>query len=144
VLLPSVLAACAPPAFGPTSTGGATKPAAAGGSALPNYLPLQGGPKPDYASAGQQYEDGWDNYPSPPVKSWTKAPPGTGSTINVLGQAFNPPATPYDQNPAWQEVKKRLNANVQFTVVPIADYPAKLGTTMASDDLPDLMLFPGD
>jgi putative aldouronate transport system substrate-binding protein len=61
----------------------------------------------------------------------------------VLSQAFNPPATPYDQNPAWQEVNKRLNANVQFTVVPIGDYPAKLGTTMASEDLPDLMLFPG-
>jgi putative aldouronate transport system substrate-binding protein len=140
VLLPGLLAACAAPA--PTA-GGASATSAATASALPTFIPLQGGPKPDYPSAGQQYEDGWDNYPSPPVKSWTKAPPGTGAVITVLSQAFNPPATPFDQNTAWQEVNKRLNANVQFTVVPIGDYPAKLGTTMASEDLPDLMLFPG-
>ena len=33
------------------------------------------------ASAGQQYEDGWDNYPVNPIKSWTKAPPGEGSVV---------------------------------------------------------------
>jgi putative aldouronate transport system substrate-binding protein len=144
VVLPGLLAACAAPA--PTANpaaGGAPAASTLSASVLPSYVPLQGGPKPDYPSAGQQYEDGWDNYPTPPVKSWTKAPPGSGGVINVLGQAFNPPATPFDQNAAWQEVNKRLNANVQFTVVPIGDYPAKLGTTMASEDLPDLMLFPG-
>lgn len=116
---------------------------AAAANVLPNFIPLQGGAGPDYASAGQQYEDGWDTYPSPPAKSWTREAPGTGAVLNVLGQAFNPPATPFERNPAWQEVNKRLNANVHFTVVPIGDYPAKLGTTMAGNDLPDLMLFPG-
>jgi putative aldouronate transport system substrate-binding protein len=104
---------------------------------------LQGGPKPDYASAGQQYEDGWDLYPAQPAKAWTKAPPGAGSTINAISNSFNPPSTPFDQNPAWQEVNKQLNATVQFNVIPPADYAAKIGTVMAGDDLPDIMLFPG-
>ena len=153
VILPGLLAACTPAAPAtPTSAPGApTKPTPAGAAVapakpsgvLPTYIPLQGGPKPDYASAGEQYEDGWDNYPSPAMKSWTKEPPGSGGTITALSNGFNPPATPYDQNSAWQAVNKALNANVVFNIVAPADYPAKMGTTMAGDDLPDLMLFPG-
>jgi putative aldouronate transport system substrate-binding protein len=145
VFLPGLLAACtapAPPA--PTASAGAAAGAASKpGSVLPTFVPLQGGPKPDHASAGQQYEDGWDLYPFPPIKAWTKAPPGAGSTVSVFSNAFNPPSTPYDQNPAWQEINKQLNANVQFTVVAPGDYAAKMGTVMAGDDLPDVMLFPG-
>jgi putative aldouronate transport system substrate-binding protein len=142
-LTPGLLAACtavAPPSS-PTTAAGAA--AAKPSSVLPSFVPLQGGPKPDYASAGQQYEDGWDNYPTSPIKAWTKAPPGSGSTINALSNGFNPPSTPYDQNPAWQEVNKQLNANVQFNVVQPVDYPTKLATVMAGGDLPDVMLFPG-
>jgi putative aldouronate transport system substrate-binding protein len=143
VVLPGLLAACSAPA--PPASPATAVPAAAAkpGSVLPTFVPLQGGPKPDYASAGQQYEDGWDLYPARPIKAWTKAPPGSGSTVSVMSNAFNPPSTPYDQNPAWQEVNKQLNATVQFTIVPPVDYPAKMGTVMASDDLPDVMLFPG-
>jgi len=68
---------------------------------------------------------------------------GMGGTITALSNAYNPPATPFDQNQAWQEINKQLNATVQFNVVAPADYPAKMGTTMAGNDLPDLMLFPG-
>jgi putative aldouronate transport system substrate-binding protein len=145
VLLPGLLAACTAPAPpSPTAAaaaagGAVTKP----GNVLPTFVPLQGGPKPDYASAGQQYEDGWDLYPAKPIKAWTKAPPGAGGTVNVFSNAFNPPSTPYDQNPAWQEIDKQLNATVQFTVVAPGDYAAKMGTVMAGDDLPDVMLFPG-
>jgi putative aldouronate transport system substrate-binding protein len=141
-LTPGVLAACAAPAppSSPTSAAAAsTKP----GSVLPTFVPLQGGPKPDYASAGQQYEDGWDNYPTNPIKAWTKAPPGGGGTITALTNGFNPPSTPFDSNPAWQEVNRQLNATVQFNVVQPVDYPTKLATVMAGDDLPDVMLFPG-
>jgi putative aldouronate transport system substrate-binding protein len=144
MVLPGLLAACAPavPTASPTP---AAQPAGAlkAGSVLPTFVPLQGGPKPDYASAGQQYEDGWDLYPAKPIKAWTKAPPGAGGTVNVISNAFNPPSTPLDQNPAWQEVDKQLNATVQFNIVPPVDYPAKIGTVMAGDDLPDVMLFPG-
>ena len=140
-LTPGLLAACAAPAppSSPTASGTTAKP----GSVLPTFVPLQGGPKPDYPSAGQQYEDGWDNYPTNPIKAWTKSPPGTGGTVTALSNGFNPPSTPYDQNPAWQEVNRQLNANVQFNIIQPVDYPTKLATVMAGDDLPDIMLFPG-
>jgi putative aldouronate transport system substrate-binding protein len=140
---PGVLAACAAPAPPSSPTAAAGAAAAKPGSVLPTFVPLQGGPKPDYPNAGQQYEDGWDNYPTNPVKAWTKAPPGSGSTITALSNGFNPPATPYEQNPAWQEVNRQLNANVQFNVVQPVDYATKLATVMAGDDLPDTMLFLG-
>ena len=144
IVAPGLLAACTTPAppssqIAVTAITASSKPA----SVFPSYMPLQGGPKPDYASAGPQYEDGWDNYPANPIKAWTKAPPGAGGSVNVMTNGFYPPSTPYDQNPAWQEVNRQLNANVQFNVVPPADYSAKMGTVMAGDDLPDIMLFPG-
>jgi putative aldouronate transport system substrate-binding protein len=146
VLAPGLLAACAAPA--PSAS--PPPPAAAGAAAtaapanvLPTYVPLQNGPKPDYASAGQQYEDGWDNYPTNPIKAWTKAPPGQGSVVTALSNGFNPPSTPFEQNPAWQEVNRQLNANVQFNVIQPVDYATKLATVMAGQDLPDVMLFPG-
>src|SRR5579864_4017432 len=140
-LTPGLLAACAAPAPSTSATpSGAT---ARPGNVLPTFVPLQGGPKPDYPSAGQQYEDGWDNYPTNPIKAWTKAPPGAGSTITALTNGFNPPSTPYEQNAAWQEVNRQLNANVQFNVVQPVDYPTKLATVMAGGDLPDNILFPG-
>ncbi len=152
VLLPELLAACtaplpvAAPGAPPTAaTATGATPTARSASALPSYVPVAVGPKPDYASAGPQYENGWENYPTDRFKAWTKAPPGAGpgSTINAFTNAYYPLSTPYDQNPAWQAVNKELNANVQFTVIPPADYAAKLAATMASDDLPDIINFLG-
>jgi putative aldouronate transport system substrate-binding protein len=155
VLLPGLLAACSAPASpasptaapgapaAATSGGAPSATAAASGSVLPAYIPLATGPKPDYPSAGPQYEDGWDNYPMPPIKAWAKPAPGLGGTITSFTNGYNPPATPLDQNVAWQEVNRQLNATVNFIVTPPSDYPAKMGTLMAGDDLPDIMLFPG-
>ncbi|MBV9326058.1 MAG: hypothetical protein JO352_20020 [Chloroflexi bacterium] len=151
-----LIAACtpstpAPPTAGtnaqPVATsasGGATPAAAAGGtpaarnSALPSYIPLSGGPKPDYHSPDSRVSDGFDNYPKP-YQSWTKAPPGTGSNVNVYAIAYYPPPTPYDQNPTWHEVNKQLNANVQMTIFAGSDNAVKFPTIMASSDLPDIM-----
>jgi putative aldouronate transport system substrate-binding protein len=144
VVAPGLLAACAAPAPSASPAGAAGAAATSAlANVLPTFVPLQNGPKPDYPSAGQQYEDGWDNYPTNPIKAWTKAPPGTGSTVTALSNGFNPPSTPFDQNPAWQEVNRQLNANVQFNVIQPADYATKLATVMAGQDLPDVMLFPG-
>src|SRR3954467_5956823 len=75
--------AAAPASEGkPTSTAGSTSGVAVKpNSALPSYIPLQSATKPDYPSAGPQYEDGWDSYPWPPMKAWNKEPPGLGGTI---------------------------------------------------------------
>ncbi|MBO0881922.1 MAG: extracellular solute-binding protein, partial [Mycobacterium sp.] len=133
----------------PSSPPGAIgKPVAkTGSSAFPTFRPATSGPKPDFASSGLQYEDGFSNYPRENPKSWTKNPPGSGSNISVLSQArgvgSSTPMTPLEQNPAWKEVNRQLNANVTFTVTPSQDYQAKLAAVMSGSDLPDIILFQG-
>jgi putative aldouronate transport system substrate-binding protein len=159
VALP-LLEACAPSVPPAQQAGGAgaapaaTTVAGTGASAaakptstFPSFYPATTGPKPDFASAGPQYEDGFSNYPTDNPKSWTKAPPGTGSNVIIFSQArgvgSNTPPVPYDQNPAWKEINKQLNANVQFSIAPAADYGTKLAAIMAGGDLPDIIFFQG-
>ncbi|MBV8083885.1 MAG: hypothetical protein JO247_03625, partial [Chloroflexi bacterium] len=107
--------------------------------ALPTYIPLATRPKPDYASAGPLYEDGYDNYPKNPQKSWTKDPPGTGSNVQATSSGLYPPSNSMDKDQAWQAVNKALNATVSFNIVPQQDYNTRLATIMAGNDLPDYL-----
>lgn len=139
-----LLAACgslapAAPTAPPTSAA-AAKPA----SALPTFIANTTGPKPDFPAAGPQYEDGFINYPTNPAKALPATPPGSGGKILCYTNNSAPaPPTPIDQNQAWQETNKQLNADVQYTIIPQSDYLTKLATVMAGNDLPDVMLIPG-
>ncbi len=138
----SLVAACAPgtPTAAPTPIAAApTGGAASTASVYPTYLPASGGPKPDFPASGAGYDDGFEKFPTNPVKALPAEPPGTGSAVQIMSIALFPPPTPLAQNPAWQAVNKALNASVQFDVVTQADYPVKLGTVMASNDMPDLL-----
>jgi putative aldouronate transport system substrate-binding protein len=44
-----------------------------------------------------------------------------------------------EQNPAWQEVNKQLGGALKLTIASSADYPTKLNTVIAGDDLPELI-----
>jgi len=141
-------AACVPtpPAIAPTPQPAppTAAPKPKGASALPSYIPFSAKPKADYPSKGELYEDGYIRYPSPPVKGVPAEAPGLGSTVSALVDGLYPPPTPVDQNPAWQEINKRLNATLQFNIVPPADYGSKIATMMAGNDYPDLVnLFGG-
>ena len=136
--------ATAAPAAKPTSPPVAPTPNAARASGLPTYVPLANKPKADYPSKGELYQDGYIKYPANPVKATPAEPPGRGSTVTAFVNGLYPLPTPLEQNPAWQEINKQLNATVQFNVVPPADYMPKLATLMAGGDYPDLInLFGG-
>jgi putative aldouronate transport system substrate-binding protein len=139
VALP-LLNACAPSAPAPAapSGGGGGAPAGAAKSVFPNYIAFTGGPKPDYHENNPLYADAYDNFPSSPFKANTSAP-GTGSAINVLVTAYFPSPSPVELNPTWQAINKQLNSDVRMNIIPGADYRPKFATTMASDDLPDIM-----
>src|SRR6266849_5086037 len=132
-------AACGP---GAPSTSGATGAGAAGsaakGSPYPTYIPVTNGPKPEYHTDDPRFDDGFDNYPASPIKAVADKP-GAGSTINILNRAYFPPPTPFDQNPTWQEVNRQLGANIAINVISGPDYQTKFATTMAGDDLPEIM-----
>lgn len=125
----------------------AAAPAAAS-AVFPTYLPTTSGPKPDYPSSGPQYEDGFTNYPANNPQSWTRPAPGSGSKVAIFAQqrgiGGNTAPTPLDQNPAWQEINRQLNAAVAFNISPAGqDYNTKLAAIMAGSDLPDIMFFQG-
>jgi len=142
-----LLAACsavvpaAPTAAPSGSTGAVAKPA----SALPSFIANTTGPKPDFPAAGPQYQDGFINYPKNPTKALPPTPPGAGSKVLCYTNNSAPaPPTPFEQNQAWQETNKQLNADVSFTIIAQSDYLTKLATVMAGNDLPDVMLIPGN
>jgi len=137
------LAACAPslPAAAPTrpaATAG-TSSAASANAVYPSYVPFATGPKADFPASGPMYDDAFSTFPANPVKAMAAEPPGTGGTVNIMSIQLFPPPTIYEQNPAWQAVNKALNADVKFQIVTSADYPVKLGTVMAGNDLPDMV-----
>jgi putative aldouronate transport system substrate-binding protein len=138
----SLLAACAPQPLTPSATRPAAVAAtggATGNSVFPSYLPATSGPKPDFPASGPMYDDGFNGYPANPVKALPGDPPGAGGPVSIMSIQLFPPPTVYDQNAAWQAVNKAVNATVKYEIVTAADYPVKLGTVMASNDLPDLL-----
>ena len=144
--LPLVLSGCTPTApagqasgqAAPKADAGQQKPAAQPKVTFPTYTAYKSSIKPDYHLDDPLYSDAYDTYPTSSFKAIGE-PPGTGSTVNVLIPSYFPAPTPYEQNPTWQEVNKRLNANVQMSMVAGADYRPKFATVIASDDLPDIM-----
>ena len=133
----SLLSGCTPPPR-QTETPRPSSGASASGL-LPTFVPFSGGPKPDYRSSDQRVLDAFEHYPQQPFKSWTKEPPGKGGPVDVGIAAYYPPPTPYDQNPTWHEVNKRLNAEVRMNIIPATDWRTKFAAIMASGELPDIV-----
>src|SRR5215467_1320153 len=122
----------------PTVSAAATTSQKTAAGPYPTFISNPNKPKPDFPARGPLYDDGYINYPANPTTSITDAP-GAGSNVVAFLSSTQPPPAPYDQNAAWQEVNKRLNANFQFNIVPQADYQAKIGALMAGGDLPDVI-----
>ena len=78
--------------------------------------------------------------PSPLTKSVAN-PPGTGGTVRMLNITWGPaPKTIGQGNKYWAELNKRLNVTLDTTVVPAAAYGTKLETSLASGDMPELVM----
>jgi putative aldouronate transport system substrate-binding protein len=138
-----ILEACNPspakPAAPAVVVSGGTPSKGKNAVALPAYIPAQLPTTPDFHSPDPRITDGYDRFPKTPAKSWTKAPPGAGSTVNVFMVSYYPAPTPFEINPTWHEINRVLNAKVQMSLVVGSDYTVKIGTVMASSDLPDII-----
>lgn len=108
---------------------------------LPSYRPGTA-IKADLPSKVDGAPSGFYNYPSDPEPSVDKAPL-SGETLSVLGFLFGATPNPRAKNPAWQGMEKMLGGTVDFTAVPSDDYAAKLSTTIAGGDLPDVIFDDG-
>jgi putative aldouronate transport system substrate-binding protein len=123
-----------PPAVAPTAV---PTPAAAARAGLPAYVPTTGGPKADLAASDAGLQAGYFSYPKDLVKT-VPTPPGLGGDVTAIVQTSTAPPTPLDQNAAWQEINKQLNANMKMQPVSSTDYRARVAVVIAGNDVPDL------
>ncbi|MFD9862370.1 extracellular solute-binding protein [Streptomyces alboflavus] len=133
---PSVLTACS------TGSGGGGDVSNAGKKMAPwpTYTPTRG-PAPDLAPSTAGVQAGFTSYPRRLVTA-TDGKPGTGKEkIRVLSITYGTPPKPAGSNKYWQAMNEALGVEVEFTVVPDADFRSKMATLMAGDseDLPDLI-----
>ncbi len=129
----------APPApTAPVATAAAApRPAAASSAsvALPTYLPIAA-VKADLPGT-QTLPDGYLSYPKTTFTSVSDTP-GAGSDITWTTYTIVPNAAVGD-NAGWQEVNKRVGANLVMQATPFADYTTRLQTVLAGGDLPDVV-----
>jgi putative aldouronate transport system substrate-binding protein len=125
-----------------TSAPAAAKPAATpmtSGKVLPTFSGSQA-VKPDLPPPLPGVDAGYLSYPRNPIASVTDTP-GQGGVVSMLTFQYTPPVAALDQNAALQELNRRLGAEVHLELAPIADYPQRLQTLMAGNDLPDTIYF---
>ncbi|HEX8968522.1 MAG TPA: extracellular solute-binding protein [Chloroflexota bacterium] len=134
-----LVAACttSPP---PPAAGQAVSGASSGGAAvkLPSYVPTTQGPRPDLPGTADGIDPAFFSLPTELFAS-VPQPPASGGEITVQTWTQTAPPPPMDQNAYWQELNKRLGATLKINIVPQGDYQAKLATTMAGNDLPDIL-----
>jgi putative aldouronate transport system substrate-binding protein len=83
---------------------------------------------------------GYLAYPRSPAPSVTDTA-GRGGVVTITSWLYTPPVAALDQNAALQELNKRVGAELHLELAPIADYPQRLATLMAGNDLPDIVYF---
>ena len=83
---------------------------------------------------------GYLTYPRSPAASVTDTA-GRGGVVTIMSWLYTPPVAALEQNTALQELNKRIGAELHLDLAPIADYPQRLATLMAGNDLPDIIYF---
>jgi putative aldouronate transport system substrate-binding protein len=135
----SSLAASPAASASAAASGGTSTATKAGGVTLPTHIAIQG-PQPDVpGSADGNIDPVYKVYPKTTFKS-VKQTPGDGTDVSIMSWSGGAPPAPIDQNAAWRAISKDANVNFKLTFVPFADYyTAKLATTIAGGDLPDML-----
>ncbi|OYO08769.1 extracellular solute-binding protein [Enemella evansiae] len=108
---------------------------------LPTYVPVEA-LKPDLPGTAQGVPAAYFNYPSPPTRTVT-TPPLKGETFSAITNIFGAPPNPREKNPTWQAIEERLGGKLDITAVSSDDFKTKVNTTIAGNDIPDLILDDG-
>lgn len=110
------------------------------GVKLPTYRAYTG-VAPDLPGTSEGVLPAFYNMPKNRAAS-VKGKPGTGQSVSGMANIFYATPPGADQNPWLTGLNDRLGANLDMTMVPAADYSTKFATTIAGNDLPDMMLVP--
>jgi len=76
------------------------------------------------------------------IEKSTDGKPGSDPSMKItsLQITWATPAAPYDKNPFWQELNKRLGVDYRPTFVPADAWKAKFATTLAGGSVPDILM----
>ncbi|WP_205116492.1 extracellular solute-binding protein [Tenggerimyces flavus] len=124
---------------------GGPEPKQASGTIRASELPSFADPgivKPDLKSAYPGGMNAYFRYPPNPAAAFKDKPLG-GGTVKGLTYTFDPVAPGLAENPLWQKVNEQIGGDLSITYAPSADYAQRFATTIASDDLPDLVTIYG-
>ncbi|WP_020521878.1 extracellular solute-binding protein [Catelliglobosispora koreensis] len=107
----------------------------------PTYVPFAG-PTPDGAPDATGVQALYKKYPAKLVKA-VDGKPGDGSKIKAMVITYGTPPKAAAENKFWDAVNKALGVDIELILVPDADFKKKMATMMASNDLPDMIMFGG-
>ncbi|MFC8077748.1 ABC transporter substrate-binding protein [Streptomyces sp. NPDC057307] len=134
------LATAAVPGLAACGDGVAARPLAQNGNVrLPDHIPYRGA-LPDLPASKAGVLGGYFHYPKRPVAAAPDGPPAKGPAINVMTLTYTPVPPPVSKNPMWRQLNESLGTDLDFEIVPAANYPVKFALTIAGGNLPDAML----
>lgn len=107
---------------------------------LPTYVPYTG-VKPDLPGTEQGVDPAFRNFPRDHPRS-VPEPPGNGEAISGMANIYFAVPPGPDRNSYWAGLNQRMNLDLQLQMVGNADYVQKYATTIAGNDLPDIMMTP--
>jgi putative aldouronate transport system substrate-binding protein len=106
---------------------------------MPDYVAYPG-VKADLPGDPSGVLDGYLGYPASPVTA-VSGVPGDGTTVKAMVLTGDPLPPAMSKSTFWQALNKKLGVTLDCAEIPSGDYDAKLATTLAGGDLPDLMQF---
>ncbi|MFK3983781.1 extracellular solute-binding protein [Micromonospora sp. NPDC050397] len=106
---------------------------------LPDYIASEL-VKPDLPATPEGVMAAYYRYPRTLVEAFSDKPGAGAGEVSIFTNMFNPVPPGLGDNSYWQELNKRVGAQLNITMTPSGDYLNKLSTVIAGGDLPDIML----
>lgn len=132
----AALAGCNPTGGGNGGSGGGAG-AGAGSGDLPTYIPAEG-VEPDIPAGENGLPAAYFAYPADP-QSTGRTPLPASDPVSML-LVGSPPATQEADNPWYQLLTKQAGTSFDFTWGSWSDYGEKYQVTIASGNIPDLVM----
>lgn len=66
--------------------------------------------------------------------------PGNGQSVSAMANIYYAVPPGPERNPWWAGLNERLGVDLRMQMVPDADYATKFATTVAGNDLPDMLM----
>jgi putative aldouronate transport system substrate-binding protein len=105
--------------------------------ALPSYVQYTG-VKPDLPGSEKGVDPAFRNFPKDRPKVVPEKP-GNGETLTGMGNIYYAVPPGPDRNTYWAGLNERLGIKLDLQMVGNADYTQKFATTIAGNDLPDML-----